>query len=350
MNKTHPLAIIYHPDFFIHDNAHHPENKRRLEAIITALKKEKLLERLDQLATEPADPAEVAQVHTKEYIKSVRELCERGARYLDPDTYLVRQSYDVALLSVGAALLAMRRVLAGKYRACFSLGRPPGHHAEPNRGMGFCLFNNGAIAARLAMSEFNVEKILYIDWDVHHGNSTQKVFYHDPRVMFVSVHQSPAFPGTGRIEETGEGKGRGYNVNIPLPPGCGDEEYKAVFEEIIVPLAEAYRPEVVFISAGQDIYHNDPLADMQVTYRGFAQMTRTMREIADTFCGGKTVLFLEGGYHLQGLGESVTTILSELGGWERPVSDEAASAHYRADHQKVRELLSVVRSLNPLLK
>jgi len=319
MKKT---GIVYHPDFLIHTNDFHPEKKERLQAILTLLKEENLFFRLEQLAPLPASPEEVAKVHTKHHIDNVRELCEQEHPMADVDTYLTPKSYGVGLLSAGAALTAMRAVMKGQLDVCFSLGRPPGHHAEPNRTMGFCLFNNGAIAARLAKEEFGVSRIFYLDWDVHHGNGTQKIFCHDPGVLFISVHQSPAYPGSGHLHETGEGDGAGYNVNIPLPPGSGDEEYSRVFKEIVRPLADRYRPEVVFVSAGQDLYHNDPLAGMCLSYQGFAEMAGHVRDIAEGYCAGKTVLFLEGGYHLRGQAEAAVTVLAEMGRWGRPVKDE----------------------------
>ena len=319
---TKEIGIVYHPNFFIHTNDSHPEKKERLQAILSLFKQDNLFEKLEQLAPQPATVDEVAKVHTKQHIDHVQDLCLRQKSQLDADTYLTPQSYDVALLSAGAALTAMRAVMRGKLKVAFSLGRPPGHHAEPHRAMGFCLFNNGAIAARAAQAEFGVSRILYIDFDVHHGNGTQKAFYHDRGVLFFSVHQNPAYPGTGHSHETGAGEGVGYNVNVPLPPGCGDEEYNRVFEEIVRPLADRYQPELILVSAGQDIYHDDPLASMSVTYQGFANIARHIHQIAEKHCGGKTVLFLEGGYHLRGQAEAVATILSEFGGWERPIKDE----------------------------
>ncbi|MDW7649875.1 MAG: histone deacetylase [Bacillota bacterium] len=326
MKENTRIGIVYHPDFFIHTKDSHPEKKERLQAILSLLKQENLFSRLQQLAPAPASVGDVARVHTRQHIEFIRTLCEQHKGYLDIDTYLTPQSYDVALLSAGAALAAMRSVMNGKLDICFALGRPPGHHAEPHKGMGFCLFNNGAIAAKAAQEEFGLSRILYIDWDVHHGNGTQKAFYHDPGLLFASVHQSPAFPGTGPLHETGAGEGEGYNVNIPLPPGCGDREYARVFREVIRPLADRYKPELILVSAGQDTYHDDPLAGMRVSFDGFADMARQVRDLAKDHCDGKVVLFLEGGYHLRGQAEAVVTILSEMGEWGRPVRNEPSES------------------------
>ncbi|EEG77142.1 histone deacetylase family protein [Dethiobacter alkaliphilus] len=295
-----------------------------MQAILTLLKQQNLFDKLEQLAPMPASVDEVAKVHTRQHIDYVHKLCQQHKPQLDPDTYLTPESYDVGLLSAGGALTAMRAVMRGNLDVAFSFGRPPGHHAEPHRAMGFCLFNNMAIAARHAQEEFGLSRIMILDWDVHHGNGTQKAFYHDPGVLFVSPHQSPLFPGTGHLKEKGEGAGEGYNVNIPLPPGCGDEVYSQVFTEIIRPLADRFRPELLMVSAGQDSYHNDPVASMNLSFAGFAMMARHARQIAEEYCDGKVVLTLEGGYHLGGLAEAVVTILSELSGWDRPLNHEPA--------------------------
>jgi acetoin utilization deacetylase AcuC-like enzyme len=342
------IGIIYHPDFFLHTNAHHPEKKERLEAILTILKDERLFEKMEQLAPLPAEIEEVARVHTEAYIKSVRELCERGRSYLDADTYLTPHSYEVALLSAGGALKAVRTVLEGRLKACYSLGRPPGHHAETHRGMGFCIFNNGAIAAKEAIEKYGISRILYLDWDVHHGNGTQETFYQDPRVLFMSVHQSPAFPGSGYIDETGKGEGSGYTVNVPLPPGSGDEEYAAVFREIVEPLADAFKPELLFVSAGQDAYHDDPLAGMRLSFAGYANMARHVREIADRHCEGRVVLFLEGGYHLRGQAEAVVTTLSELGQWNRPLKQETVHKSGSID-SRAMDIITAARQASTLI-
>jgi len=343
------IGIVYHPDFLLHTNRNHPERKERLEAIMALLGRENLSSRLDEILPSPAHQDDVAAVHTTQHIENVRKTVGSGYDFLDGDTYLTPHSFDVAMLAAGGALAAMRAVLSGRLRSCFSFARPPGHHAEPDSSMGFCLFNNGAIAARAAMKEFGVSRILFLDWDVHHGNGTQKAFYHEPEVLFASIHQSPAYPGTGQIYESGAGRGVGYNVNIPLPPGCGDDVYDAVFREIIVPLAASYRPEVVMVSSGHDTYHGDPLADMRLSFHGFANMARHVREIAETYCDGRVVLFLEGGYHLQGQAEAVVTVLSELGKWGRAVKEEVVTSG-GPDFSAPRKVISAVREHALLLK
>lgn len=336
MSDRSKTGIVYHPDFLKHTSDSHPENKERVITILEKLEMEKRLENLPRLAPEAARAEEIAKIHLPRYIENIRSLCERGYRQLDADTYLTPDSYEAALMSAGGAVTAMRAVMGNKVKAACSLGRPPGHHAEPHHGMGFCLFNNGAVAAKLAMEEYGLKRILYVDWDVHHGNGTQKAFYHNKEILFISVHQSPCYPGTGFVGERGEGEGLGYTVNIPLPPGSGDNEYRRVFREIIQPLADRYEPELVLISAGQDAWHEDPVAGMCLTFQGYADMALTMKQIADKHCDGKTVLVLEGGYHLEGAAEALLTVLGIYGGWDRPVKlEKIMSEPYYADPDEI---------------
>ncbi len=297
------VGIVYHEDFLLH-TSNHPEYKGRLTSIMDLLNKDKMFAQIAKIEPTPATVEEVALVHKKEYIVSLEEKINEGFNNLDLDTYLTPHSFRVALLSVGGTLTALREVMSGRKKVCFSLGRPPGHHAEPERGMGFCLFNNIAIAALVAQKEFDLKRILIIDFDVHHGNGTEKVFYDSSNVLFVSVHQSAAYPGTGGIADLGVGNGYGYNINIPLPPGCSDVEYDKVFRHIIIPLADRYEPELIMISAGYDGYRDDPLANMGLTVNGYANITQHIKKIADKHCEGKMVFSLEGGYHLDGLAKS----------------------------------------------
>ena len=303
------IGIICHPDFLLHTKDNHPEHKGRLVSIIDLLEKNNMFNKIEPIK---ATISEVALVHHEEYISSLKKMITSGATYLDGDTYLTPDSFEVALLSAGASITAMRMVMSGKRKVCFSLGRPPGHHAEPDRGMGFCLFNNGAIATKLALKEFNLKKILYIDWDVHHGNGTQTVFYDNPHVLFISIHQHPAYPGTGMVDEKGIEKGYGYNINIPMATSSGDLEYEAAFKKIIIPAADWYQPELVIVSAGYDGYYKDPLASINLTIDGYANMTKQVKKIADKYCNGKMVFCLEGGYHLEGLAKSVLATLMVL--------------------------------------
>lgn len=341
------LGIVYHQDYLLHTNDHHPECRERLISIRNRLKKEGLLSQLPELTPDPTDPETVALVHEREYIDSIKEACRRGVRSLDLDTYLCPNTYEVALLSVGGALAAVEAVMEGKLKKVFALIRPPGHHAEADRGMGFCIFNNVAVAAEVTRRKYKKERILIIDWDVHHGNGTQDIFYQDDGVLYFSIHQSPAFPGTGRIKEIGSGKGKGFTINMPLPAGCGDDDYLRVFEDLLVPVANQFQPEMIFVSAGQDAYHRDPLAGMLLTTDGYARMTRIVDELARRYCDGKVVFVLEGGYHLEGLSSIVLQILSVLGDWNIKVEDELL--HRAGLEEVVQERINQAReALRPV--
>jgi len=228
------------------------------------------------------------------------------------DTPLSAESYDVALLSAGGVLAAVDAVVDGDVQHAFSCGRPPGHHATPTQAMGFCLFNNIAVAARYAQREKGLPRILIVDWDVHHGNGTQDAFYDDGDVFFFSIHQSPLYPGSGTSAERGVGAGEGATLNAPVPAGSVDADYIAIFEETLIPVAREFSPDLVMISAGFDAHEDDPLAGVHITTDGFAQLTRLARDIAEEQCGGRIVSTLEGGYSLRGLSASVVAHLQAL--------------------------------------
>lgn len=325
--KGETVGIVYHPDYLLHTRGDHPERKERLEQILALFEEKNLFERIEMITPEPAEVEEVALIHDPEYIKSIEEACRSGQNYLDMDTYIGPHSYRVALLSAGGALTAMRRVMENRPRRIFALNRPPGHHAERSRAMGFCLFNNVAIAAAAARSAYGLQKIAIVDWDVHHGNGTQHSFENDPGVLYISTHQSPAYPGTGDLYEVGVGPGEGYTINIPLPPGSGDPEYLLVFERLIIPVLDQFKPELILVSAGQDIYSKDPLAGMLVTHSGFYRMAEALADLAGRCCGGRIMLCLEGGYHLEGQAGAVLQVLNALGRWgmetgEKPLYNE----------------------------
>jgi len=231
---------------------------------------------------------------------------------LDPDTVASPGSWDAARYAVGAVTEAIDRIMAGSLNSAFCAVRPPGHHALSDRAMGFCLFNNVAIGARYAQRRHRLVRILIIDWDVHHGNGTQAVFEEDPSVLYFSTHQYPFYPGTGAATETGEGRGQGFTMNVPLSAGTGDAAYIAVFEQQLLPRALAYRPDCVLISAGFDAHYADPLAQMQVTEAGYRRMTQVVKEIAATCCAQRLIAVLEGGYNLDALGRSVEAHVQEL--------------------------------------
>ena len=333
MNKK--IVLVYHPDYLIHTQGQHPERKERLEFILSAYHDQMLDKIIDLREPESATVEDLKLIHDPAYIKSVEEACLTGRRSLDLDTYLVPESYQVALLSAGGVLAGLKMILEGDADRAFVLNRPPGHHAEYDQAMGFCLFNNVAIAAAKAFKDYSLQRIAIIDWDVHHGNGTQHSFEEDPRLLFISIHQSPAYPGSGSKNEKGRGEGEGFTVNLPLPAGCGDAEYGLCFKDVIVPILDQFKPELVIVSAGQDAYHLDPLAGMGLTYSGYYMMAEALAAVADRWAGGKMLLCLEGGYHLQGQAGAVIQILNAIGELGLTIPEKSplteTAAHFR-DH------------------
>ncbi len=336
-------ALVYHPDYLIHTQGHHPERKERLEAIMSSYYDLELEKVIEIYKPEPATIEDLLLIHNPDYIRSVEGACLAGRRSLDADTYLVPESYRVALLSTGGVLTGLRMIMESGFTRVFALNRPPGHHAEYDRAMGFCLFNNAAIAAARAFKDYRMERIAIIDWDVHHGNGTQHSFEDDPHLLFISVHQSPAYPGSGAINEIGIGKGAGYTVNLPLPTGSGDAEYKLCFQNVIVPILDQFRPELVIVSAGQDAFHLDPLAGMGLTYYGFYMMAEAVSAAADRWAGGKILLCLEGGYHLQGQAGAVMQVLNAVGKLNLPVKENNTAAEPTAHFRNQLEAIMAVQ-------
>ena len=319
----------------------HPESPERLEVIYRLLDDPEVKDLFEEIPARKAQQHELLAIHSKNYVDLVAATEGKKYTYLDPDTQTSAGSYEAALLAAGGVCEAIKKVEAGDLKNALALIRPPGHHAEKSRAMGFCLFNNIAIGARYAQNELHRGKILIVDWDLHHGNGTQHSFEDDPSVLYFSTHQYPYYPGTGSFKETGIGEGEGYTVNIPLSAGCGDFEYLALFEKILTPIALDFNPDFVLVSAGFDIYRDDPLGGMNVSPGGFAALTRSVMEIADRCCSGKAVFVLEGGYSLQGLRDSVKAVLRELSGQTKtmvePVPQPSVSENIRL-HLKQLEL------------
>jgi acetoin utilization deacetylase AcuC-like enzyme len=301
------VGFVYHADFLKHDTGSHPENAGRLVAIMNGLEKTGLIDSLIRIEPILANIEQIRYIHSSDYIQMVKDFSSIGMP-LDPDTPTSEHSFKTALLAAGGVIAAVDAVIGG-LDSVFALVRPPGHHAEPDRGMGFCLFNNVAIAARYAQAQ-GLEKVLIVDWDVHHGNGTQKAFYEDDSVLYFSIHQSPHFPGTGKINEIGSGKGEGFTINVPLPQGAEDADYIYVFEKVLLPAARQFKPDIILVSAGQDGHKNDLLSEMNLTSGGFGQMTQILKSLAAEVCGGKLVLALEGGYDY--MTESIVTIFRVL--------------------------------------
>lgn len=312
MSRSAPGTLVTHPDYRRHlTGPHHPERAGRLDAIESLLKRTPLWEAFLHRSPEPVDEEVLARVHTRAHIAAVREMASGGGGYLDPDTPVAPVSFDVARRAAGGALLAVDTVITGASPVAMALVRPPGHHAGPAAGMGFCLFNNAALAARHAVETHGLSRVMIVDWDVHHGNGTQDVFYRDPRVVFCSLHQENWYPGTGAIDEIGEGPGEGTTINIPLPAGVGDGGYGHLWEEIVLPLVATVAPGLLVISAGFDAHHRDPLGGMMLTAAGFGHLARLLRAAADRT---PIAAILEGGYDLDALSHSVAGTLEGLTG------------------------------------
>ena len=307
------VGLVYHADYLKHDpGMHHPERAGRLEAIMQTLEASGRARQLVHLAWDHDPQDWIAQVHDPRLLQLVQMASQRAPAALDPDTVVSSDSFHAALKAVAGTLAAADAVMSGQLSQVFCAVRPPGHHAESHRSMGFCLFNNVAILARYLQQHHGLDNILIIDWDVHHGNGTQHIFEDDPSVFYFSTHQYPFYPGTGATTETGTGRGKGYTMNVPLPAGTGDETYIDVFEHQLLPRALDYGPDCVLISAGFDAHYADPLAHMHVTEAGYRRLTQVVKEIAATCCEQRLIAVLEGGYNLDALGRSVEAHVEEL--------------------------------------
>ncbi|MCJ7680356.1 MAG: histone deacetylase, partial [Candidatus Aminicenantes bacterium] len=269
---------------------------------------------LDHITPRPAAKEEILFVHTDNHFTTIQQTAGREYVMLDPDTSTCAKSFDTALLAAGGAIEAADAVMSGDIKNAFALIRPPGHHAEAGRAMGFCLFNNIAIAAEHLLRVCGCQKILIVDWDLHHGNGTQHSFEHRPDVLYFSTHQFPHYPGTGHWTETGKGDGAGFTLNVPLSPGKDDQDYRAVFHNILRPVCLSYAPDIILVSAGFDIHIDDPLGGMRVSETGFGALTRELMDMADCTCNGKLLFILEGGYNLFGQSRGVQQVLQQLAG------------------------------------
>ena len=341
------VGYVYDPIYLKHDTGEHVENAARLQAIISHLEQTGLKSQLTLVKPRPASVEELALVHQKQYISHIQEVAQKGGGWLDADTVMSSDSYEAALYAAGGVIRAAEAVMGGEVASAFALVRPPGHHATSRQAKGFCLFNNIAIAARHALAQYELERILIIDFDVHHGNGTQETFYDNPQVMYISTHQYPFYPGTGSVEETGGGAAEGTNINIPLPAGCGDDEYLKVFEQIIVPAARRFQPQLILVSAGSDNHWADPLALMQVSVTGFGQMARIIKELADELCGGRLVFTLEGGYNLDALAASVKATFDVLLG-DTSIDDPLGGSPRSFGATDIDRLIAVVKEIHKL--
>jgi acetoin utilization deacetylase AcuC-like enzyme len=302
---------LAHPSSLEHDTGAHPENAGRLRAVEAALEGAGWpgLERVEAPA---ATPEQLRRVHSDAHIRAIEGISSRGGGMIDLDTVASEGSFEAALHAAGGAAHGAERLLAGDDRFAFCGLRPPGHHAEVSRAMGFCLFNNIAVAAAHALAEGAVERVLILDWDVHHGNGTEAIFAGSDRVLYTSIHQWPLYPGTGSADYAGEADGEGYTVNLPVPPGSGSTEFLSLVQHVVAPIARAFRPGLIAISAGYDAHRDDPLADCRVETDGYADMAATMREAAAEL-DAPLLVCLEGGYDRPALAASVLATIEALG-------------------------------------
>ncbi|MBY0359506.1 MAG: histone deacetylase [Candidatus Obscuribacterales bacterium] len=322
------LALVHDEAFQKHLTPEsHPESPRRLAAIDEALHRSELMLELDRLEPRQADLEEICVVHSQNYVAELEEkgknaLATGGILRLDPDTWMSTESYATAKLAAGAGLEAVKAVLKGSHNRSYVIVRPPGHHALVDRPMGFCLFNNVALAARHAQKEFGLKRVLIIDWDVHHGNGTQEIFFEDPSVCFISFHQFPFWPpDMGWYTQDGIGEGKGYNINIPLPAGTGDRGYLAAWDAIVKPVCLEYQPELIMLSAGYDAHQADPLGQQQISTSGYFLLSNRLADLAEAI-NCPIVGFLEGGYNTRSLADSVVATVQVLNAAEKSVRDD----------------------------
>lgn len=342
------VGLVYDPIYLKHDTGQHVENARRLEAITAYLEQTGLGQQLTLIKPRTASTEEISLVHDNQYISYIRDATQRGGGWLDADTVMSPDSYQAAVYAAGGAIRATEAVMNGEVGSAFALVRPPGHHATSQRAMGFCLFNNVAIATKYALTKYKLDRVIIIDFDVHHGNGTQATFYDNPQVLYVSTHQSPFYPGTGSLEETGIAAGQGTTINIPLPAGSGDAEYLPIFEQIVAPAARRFNPQFILVSAGYDLHWADDIALMQVSVSGFAQMVSIIKGLADELCSGRLVFSLEGGYNLQVLPYAVKATFDVLLG-NTNIEDSLGQSPHRFPAPNITPLIGTVKETHKLL-
>lgn len=308
-------ALIYDSAYLNHQTGRHPENAARIRRILATLEADpELMESLVRISPIPASDEDVARCHSQRLTDHVKNLCSRNVSHIDMDTVICPESFEIARLAAGAVISGVDAVMSGEANNVFALVRPPGHHATPNRAMGFCLFNNVAIGARYAQARYGVENVVVIDWDVHHGNGTQDIFYADPTVFYFSTHQYPYYPGTGAKDETGIDTGEGFTLNIPLGERTSARNHREAFTLALDIIENKLPPDLILISAGFDAHLGDPLGGLMLEDKDFEEMTKEVMDLAYRRSHGRVVSVLEGGYNLETLGQTVKTHINALCG------------------------------------
>jgi acetoin utilization deacetylase AcuC-like enzyme len=326
-------VYVTHPRYPEHHLAGHPEHAGRIRAVWKALEDNGLTARMHALEATPVDERWITTVHSEDYLKTLRWIDESGqARvHLDPDTYAGPTGYMVARLSAGGVVLAVDEVLSGRARNGLAAVRPPGHHAMPGHAMGFCLLGNVPIATRFAQQQHGLQRVMIVDYDVHHGNGTEAMFYEDDSVLFISSHQAPFYPGTGALLDVGAGRGSGFTLNVPLAAGHGDASFAAFYEEVLWPAARRFQPELIIVSAGFDSHWTDPIAGMRLSLKGYAHISRELIRMAEALCGGRIVFAMEGGYNLEALSHGMANVAYALLGDDTVLDPLGPPADGRAE-------------------
>ncbi len=296
--------IVYSERYLEHDMKFHPENNNRLRKTMSLLTKKNVFDSVALIEPEPASKDDILRAHTDDHIKSIIEMSKSGGGMMGPDTYITENSFDIAMLSAGGIITALKQ---GEYNYAFTLTRPPGHHATSDEAMGFCIFNNVAVGAKYAMEKLDKKRVFILDFDVHHGNGTQDIFYKDSNVLYSSLHQYPLYPGTGRIDEVGSEGGEGYTLNIPLPPKTTDNQYLSVIDEVVLPVLKEFDPDLILVSSGYDGHYDDPLGDMSLSSHVYYNISKRLKRL-----GVQTIFTLEGGYNLEALSNSIYATMAPV--------------------------------------
>ena len=324
------VGLLFDDRYLLHDpGGRHPESPQRLRAVQRALEAFPTIDRWARIEPRPANASELELIHHARHVERVEEACKRAPACLDADTPVSGESYRIALLAAGGVIQCIDEICAGRLQRVFAFVRPPGHHAEPARSMGFCIFNNVAVAAAYALRNHGIERVAIVDIDLHHGNGTQACFYDDPQVLFVSSHQFPLYPGTGAFSEIGTGAGRGFTLNLPLPAGTGDSTVVPLYSRVVSAVLADYAPQIIIVSTGFDAYVDDPLGDLRVTARGYGSVAAALGHAADACCQGRILFVLEGGYSQEGLRSCTSEVMSVMESEEPREPGPAEDALFR---------------------